>query len=101
MTDHKDLQARIEHLERENANQRAVIDMFAEQEGREWIACSERMPIDRQEVLVWCDGSESSGVGHYSREMNRWFTPEPQAVSSDCITFWMPLPQPPEEPSHD
>lgn len=87
---------RIAFLKRENANQKACLDMFAEQDGPEWVACSERMPEDRKAVLVWCFASDSLGYAHYSTEGQEWFMPEPQPAGYSHISHWMPLPGPPK-----
>lgn len=60
-----------------------------------WIKCSERMPGDFEDVLVtdggnvevmwWdCDGFWDCWAPRYSN------------ISSDDVTHWMPLPEPPE-----
>ena len=61
-----------------------------------WIPCSERYPIDRASVLVYCSGSGCVGIAHYMSKFNCWSTPEPQSVSVDCVTYWMNLPASPK-----
>lgn len=67
-----------------------------------WISCSERMPNDKQYVWCWgksygwteCDTFE----GYYDCSRNKWW-----AVTDDGeepalkVTYWMPLPEPPQE----
>lgn len=62
-----------------------------------WIPCSERMPKDGQDVLIWDNIDKTSFTGHYvwcdgwtvdGYDVNRFHFD---------ITHWMPLPEPPEE----
>lgn len=69
---------------------RAALD--AKEQG-EWIACAERLPEARVPVLLWCSGSDSAGVGWLT--IGGWYTLEPQAIASESITHWRPLPAAP------
>ena len=67
----------------------------ASKQSTQWIPVSERLPEPRQEVLVFCDGSECAGIA-WKHTGEGWCVPEPQAVGADSITYWQPLPRPPE-----
>ena len=61
----------------------------------EWIKCSDRMPEINIEVLMLTE------AGYYFiAEINankEWITSEVGEVKcGHCVTYWMPLPQPPE-----
>lgn len=62
-----------------------------------WIPCSERMPEDFQDVLIWDNRDETSFTGHYA-ECDGWTVDGYDVDRSPFdITHWMPLPEPPEE----
>ena len=62
-----------------------------------WIPCSERLPEDFQDVLIWDNRDETSFTGHYA-ECDGWTVDgyDVDRYPFD-ITHWMPLPEPPEE----
>ena len=84
----------------------------ASQFTREWIQCSERVPDDGQQVLVFwrgAPGTDTYGVARfeagdpnaedelYRRADDRWSEPE-SGEHWGTPTHWMPLPEPPVEP---
>lgn len=62
-----------------------------------WIPCSERLPEDLQDVLIWDNRDETSFTGHYA-ECDGWTVDgyDVDRFPFD-ITHWMPMPEPPEE----
>lgn len=62
-----------------------------------WIPCSERIPEDGQDVLIWDNIDKTSFTGHYVW-CDGW-TVDGYAVNRFHfdITHWMPLPEPPKE----
>lgn len=67
---------------------------------RRWIPCSERMPEDRQEVLVCTKESKrtlQATFWIYSIENYSDFVVASGGyLPVDAVTHWMPLPDPPE-----
>ncbi len=66
----------------------------------EWIKCSDRLPEDRIDVLVY--NGEACSVSSYLKEFynkfgyHEWSHNEEQFNYNE-VTHWMPLPQPPKE----
>ena len=58
-----------------------------------WIPCSERLPSEFNYVL--CSGRDGIGVLRYIG--SKWLDENAIAYSTNEITHWMPLPEPPEE----
>jgi hypothetical protein len=66
----------------------------------EWIRCSERMPPDGVEVLFVAFGQDVEVGRHYHQEWTDLRTDsQNEAITFDdqCVTHWMPLPEPPKE----
>lgn len=67
-----------------------------------WISCSERMPNDKQ--YVWCWGKSygwtecNTFEGYYDWSRNKWWavTDDGEEPASK-VTYWMQLPEPPQE----
>lgn len=64
----------------------------------EWIKCSERMPEETGDIIVFSDGIVMSGIS-YSRR--KGFYIDALAYDDDepidDVTHWMPLPNPPTD----
>ncbi|EPS6187895.1 TPA: DUF551 domain-containing protein [Escherichia coli] len=61
-----------------------------------WISCSERMPDDRQEVVV----QTHSGwryIAFYESHSGLFYDSPEGDVEYVLVTHWMPLPEPPQE----
>lgn len=58
-----------------------------------WIPCSERLPSEFNYVL--CSGRDGIGVRRYIG--SKWLDENAIAYSTNEITHWMPLPEPPEK----
>ena len=59
----------------------------------EWIPCSERTPS--KFLWVLCAGRDGMGVFRYTGA--KWLDENGLAYSTNEITHWMPLPEPPEK----
>lgn len=69
----------------------SAVDALREQEGRKWISVSERLPEDKELVLVTAKNCNPFTCW-YNAPFRKW------ACSGWIeITHWMPLPEPPEE----
>lgn len=66
-----------------------------------WVPVSERLPIGA--VLVYLPRSKRRIVAWYSDEHAEWQRRGDDAWPEslpEAPTYWMPLPDPPEEPDH-
>ena len=68
-----------------------VVELKARMEGR-WIPCSERLPKEKQRVMVRC-ATVGTTVGWIL--WGEWMTDLGRGCTD--VTHWMPLPQPPKE----
>ena len=59
-----------------------------------WIKCSEQEPPTKSFVLVY-DG-ESIFTAYYMKEDGLYYFSADDCIDSEFITYWMPLPEPPE-----
>jgi hypothetical protein len=58
-----------------------------------WIPCSERLP--ESFIYVLCAGRDGIGILRYIG--SKWLDGEANAYTTNEITHWMPLPEPPEK----
>lgn len=69
-----------------------------EYDGPRWISVEERLPEAHKNVLVYA----TSPIGWWNVEID-WMDEQGWVCNADSewhtITYWMPLPQPPEEPA--
>ena len=68
----------------------------------QWIPCSERMPEDYVDVLVWFEYFRygdyncmyaTHGIGNYSKEYNSWTINHETGWKDLRVLAWMPLPE--------
>ena len=73
-----------------------------------WIPCSERLPEDYVDVLVWFEYFRygdyncmyaAHGIGNYSKEYNSWTINHETGWKDLHVFAWMPLPEPYKEES--
>ncbi|WP_318594354.1 DUF551 domain-containing protein [Enterobacter kobei] len=60
-----------------------------------WVACSERMPEDRESVLLWDIDLDDACSGHYSHQTGNFY--QAGMIIDNEITHWMPLPAAPHQ----
>ena len=58
-----------------------------------WIPCSERLP--ESFIYVLCAGRDGIGILRYIG--SKWLDDEAHVYTTNEITHWMPLPEPPEK----
>ena len=85
---------------------KAIKALPSAQPEQRWIPCSERLPEDYQDVLVWFEyyryGDyngiyQMQGIGSYSSEYNSWLINGENGWHKLRVIAWMPLPEPYKE----
>lgn len=61
----------------------------------QWIKCSEQMPPDREQVILWDSDLDEHTSGHYSGQTGYFYACG--MVIDNEITHWQSAPTPPEE----
>ena len=71
-----------------------IVNQLAEEYNGGWIPCSERLPKERREVLVWDSNQEMHCVAWYNPPTNIWYSNDFEIADSKFIIAWRPLPTP-------
>ena len=58
----------------------------------EWIKCSERMPEKDEHVMAFIDNRY---IWQSYYKQSEWYDCSSNLIE-ECVTYWMPLPQPPK-----
>ena len=91
-TDPCDTYADITYIRAEHIEAAPTIEAEPIRHGR-WIPCSERLP--ESFIYVLCAGRDGIGILRYIG--SKWLDDEAHVYTTNEITHWMPLPEPPKE----
>lgn len=74
------------------------MEIKANLDSNDWIPCSERLPEDNSEVLVYClnvsTGIKCRRIGRFLG--NEWLVSNIWGFAMKNVLYWMPLPEPPK-----
>lgn len=88
----KDFQSLIEHKYAESSYYKAIQKVKDMPKVDEWIPCSERLPKDKEEVIITDSNKNVRKI-----TFNMWLYENPQYSHNIIPIAWMPLPEPYKE----
>lgn len=104
MTDYISRQAAIEAAYPFDDNERRLVDALEElPSAQRWIPCSEKLPEEYVDVLVWFEYYRfgeynrmysTYGIGTYDAEYDKWWINHESGWRDLHVFAWMPMPEP-------
>lgn len=74
-----------------------IVQEVAEEYNGGWISCSERLPQEKDGVVLICDENGEVGTGRYSEFSNQWYIGDMCAIGGSKVIAYQPLPEPYKE----
>ncbi len=71
-----------------------IVNQLAEEYKGGWIPCSERLPSEKDGVVLICDEKGRVNTGKHSEHNMTWYIGDMYAVGGAKVIAWMPLPEP-------
>lgn len=59
-----------------------------------WIPCSERLPKEKDGIILICEENGKVGTGVYSEYSDTWYKGDMYGVGGSKVIAWKPLPEP-------